>query len=150
MEEKKDMRQAMIFLQKYGIIHGAGGKDLSALRSSVYRVLEENPYQLADHVTGVGFKTADEIAARVGIHTDSDYRHPQRHFLYAAAELWGRAMSICRQEDLLAQGGEPSGSADTNVSEKYLMDLAMEKKVVMKEGDGRDTGLCRPTIIIWN
>ena len=37
-------------------------------------VLEENPYQLADNIEGIGLKTADEIASKIGIHTDSDYR----------------------------------------------------------------------------
>ena len=51
----------------------------------VYKVLEENPYQLADNIEGVGFRTADEIAARIGIHTDSDYRIRSGTFLYASA-----------------------------------------------------------------
>ena len=74
VEEKKDMRQAMIYLQKYGISTTLAAKIYQHYGRNVYRVIEENPYQLADHVSGVGFKTADEIAAKVGIHTDSDYR----------------------------------------------------------------------------
>ena len=64
----------MIFLQKYGISTTLAAKIYQHYGQNVYRVIEENPYQIADHVTGVGFKTADEIAAKVGIHTDSDYR----------------------------------------------------------------------------
>ena len=74
VEEKKDMRQAMIYLQKYGISTTLAARIYQHYGRSVYRVIEENPYQIADHVPGVGFKTADEIASKVGIHTDSDYR----------------------------------------------------------------------------
>lgn len=74
VEEKKDMRKAMIYLQKYGISLALSAKIYEHYGQSVYRVMEENPYQIADHVQGVGFKTADEIASKVGIHTDSDFR----------------------------------------------------------------------------
>ena len=74
VEEKKDMRQAMLYLQRYGISIALAVRIYQHYGQSVYHVIEENPYQLADHVSGIGFKTADEIAAKVGIHMDSDYR----------------------------------------------------------------------------
>ena len=64
----------MIYLQKYGISTTLAAKIYQHYGQNVYRIIEENPYQMADHVPGVGFKTADEIAAKVGIHMDSDYR----------------------------------------------------------------------------
>ena len=74
VEEKKDMRKAMIYLQKFGISLALAAKIYEHYGNSVYRVMEENPYQIADHVPGVGFKTADEIATRIGIHSNSDFR----------------------------------------------------------------------------
>ncbi len=68
------MRQAMIYLQKFGISTTLAAKIYQHYGRNVYRTIEENPYQLADHVPGVGFKTADEIAQKIGIHTDSDFR----------------------------------------------------------------------------
>lgn len=85
MEEKKDMRQAMIYLQKFGISTTLAAKIYQHYGRNVYRTIEENPYQLADHVPGVGFKTADEIAAKIGIHTDSVFVY-EVDFLYIAAE----------------------------------------------------------------
>ena len=64
----------MLFLQKYGISTTLGVKIYEYYGAKLYQVLEENPYQLADNIDGVGFKTADEIAARIGIHADSDFR----------------------------------------------------------------------------
>ena len=65
VEEKKDMRKAMIYLQKYGISTTLAAKIYQHYGNSIYRVIEENPYQMADHISGIGFKTADEIAKKV-------------------------------------------------------------------------------------
>ena len=71
---KKDLRQAMIFLQQYSISTTLAVKIYNYYGSRIYSVLKENPYQMAEDIEGVGFKTADEIASRVGIRTDSDFR----------------------------------------------------------------------------
>ena len=131
VEEKKEMRQAMIFLQKYGITTTLAVKIYQHYGTNVYRIIEENPYQLADQVAGVGFKTADEIAARVGIHTDSDYRIRSGIF-YTLLQSVGEGHVYLRQEALLARAGNLLGVQIEHI-EKYLMDLAMEKKVVLKE-----------------
>ena len=55
----------MIYLQKYGISTTLAARIYQHYGRSVYRVIEQNPYQIADHVPGVGFKTADEIASKV-------------------------------------------------------------------------------------
>ena len=68
------MRKAMIYLQKYGISLALCAKIYEYYGQKVYRVLEENPYQIADRIPGVGFRTADELARRIGICVDSDYR----------------------------------------------------------------------------
>ena len=71
VSEKADMRKAMMFLQKYGISLNLGAKIYQKYGETVYSVLQENPYRLADDISGIGFKIADEIAYRIGIHTDS-------------------------------------------------------------------------------
>lgn len=131
VEEKKDMRQAMIYLQKYGISTTLAAKIYQHYGQSVYRVIEENPYQMADHVPGVGFKTADEIAAKVGIHTDSDYRIRSGIF-YTLLQSVGEGHIYLMQNVLLYQAGQLLGVEIKDI-EKYVMDLAMEKKVVLKE-----------------
>ena len=74
VSEKRDMRRAMIFLQQYGISNTLSIRIYNQYGNQVYSVIQENPYRMADDITGVGFQIADEIAARVGIHTDSDFR----------------------------------------------------------------------------
>lgn len=135
VEEKRDMRQAMIFLQKYGISTTLAAKICQHYGQSVYRVIEENPYQIADHVSGVGFKTADEIAVRVGIHADSDFRVRSGIF-YTLLQSVNDGHVFLEQSVLLRRSGELLGIELMDI-ERYLMDLAIEKKIVIKkEPDG--------------
>lgn len=131
VEEKKDMRKAMIYLQKYGISLSMAVKIYEHYGSSVYRVMEENPYQIADHVQGVGFKTADEIASKVGIHTDSDFRIRSGIF-YVLLQSVAEGHVYLPQKELLRRAVDLLEVEICDI-EKYLMDLAMEKKVVIKE-----------------
>ncbi len=135
VEEKRDMRQAMIFLQKYGISTTLAAKIYQHYGQSVYRVVEENPYQIADHVPGVGFKTADEIASKVGIHADSDFRIRSGIF-YTLLQSVNDGHIYLNQDVLLRRAGDLLGIQLIDI-ERYLMDLAIEKKIVIKkEADG--------------
>ena len=134
VEEKKDMRQAMIYLQKYGISTTLAAKIYQYYGNGIYRVLEENPYQMADHISGVGFRTADEIAKRIGIHTDSDYRI--RSGIFYTLLQGVNAGHIFLDEELLARRAGQLLEVDLEHIEKYLMDLSMERKVILKEADG--------------
>ena len=134
IEEKKDMRKAMIYLQKYGISTKLAAKIYQYYGVRVYKVLEENPYQLADNIEGVGFRTADEIAARIGIHTDSDYRIRSGIF-YTLQQAAGEGHIYLPQDVLLKRAAALLEVEITNI-EKYVMDLCIEHKTVMKENDG--------------
>lgn len=129
--EKAEMRNAMIFLQQYGISVAMGIKIYARYGSSVYTVLKENPYRLADDIQGIGFRIADEIAGRIGIHTDSDYRI--RSGLYYTLTLAaGEGHVYLPEEELLAKASELLG-VDAEHMRKHVMDLAMERKVVIRE-----------------
>ena len=71
MEEKKDLREALVYLQQYGISNTLAVKIYNTYGMEMYSVMRENPYRLAEDVSGVGFRIADEIAGKIGIHTDS-------------------------------------------------------------------------------
>ena len=129
--EKADMRKAMMFLQKYGISLNLGAKIYQKYGDSVYSVLQENPYRLADDISGVGFKIADEIAGRIGIHTDSDYRI-RSGMMYTLLQASGEGHVYLPQEELFGRASVLLG-VDPSYMEKHLMDLAMERKVVLKE-----------------
>ena len=134
VEEKKDMRKAMIYLQKYGISNRLAAKIYQRYGMDVYKVLEENPYQLADSIEGIGFKTADEIAARIGIHTDSDYRIKSGLF-YTLQQAVSEGHVYLPQEELLRRAGILL-EVEIKDMEKHVMDLCIERKTVMKEHEG--------------
>ena len=129
--EKSDMRKAMMFLQKYGISLNLGAKIYQKYGDSVYSVLQENPYRLADDISGVGFKIADEIAYRIGIHTDSDYRI-KSGMVYTLLQATGEGHVYLPKDELFQRASELLG-VDSSYMEKHLVDLAMDRKIVQKE-----------------
>lgn len=134
IEEKKGMRDAMLFLQKYGISNTLAIKIYNTYGMRLYGVMQENPYLLAEDIQGVGFKMADEIAAKIGIHTDSDYRI-RSGILYALLQASAEGNVYLPKELLLTCAGELLGLAPQQI-EPQLMNLMMDKKLVIKEKDG--------------
>ena len=72
--EKRDMRKAMLFLQQFGVSTALAVKIFEKYGQRMYEVIEQNPYRLADDISGIGFRIADEIAKRAGVSFDSEYR----------------------------------------------------------------------------
>ncbi len=131
VNEKRDLRQAMIFLQLYGITMNLAVKVYQAYGQDVYGIIRENPYRLADDIDGVGFRTADEIAARVGIRMDSDFR-VRSGILYTLLQASGEGHTYLPETELT-----PRASKLLNVTaeqvEKQYMDLAIERKIILKQ-----------------
>ena len=135
MEEKKDLRQAMLFLPQYGISVTLAVKIYQQYGNRTYQVVEENPYRLADDISGIGFKIADEIASRIGIHTDSDYRI-RSGLLYVLLQATGEGHTCLPKEDLLHRASALLGVEEEQM-ETQLMNLCMDRKLVMKEQNGK-------------
>ena len=131
MTEKADMRRAMIFLQKYGISLNLGAKIYQKYGQTVYGVLQENPYRLAEDISGVGFRIADEIASRIGIHTDSDYRI-RSGMLYTLLQASGEGHIYLPKEELFSRASGLLG-VDSSYMEKHLMDMVVDRKLILKE-----------------
>ena len=132
--EKADMRKAMMFLQKYGISLNLGARIYQKYGETVYSVLQENPYRLADDISGIGFKIADEIAYRIGIHTDSDYRI-RSGMMYTLLQASRDGHVYLPKEELFQKSSELLG-VDSSYMEKHLMDLSVDRKLVQKEKNG--------------
>ncbi len=131
VNEKRDLRQAMIFLQQYGITMNLAVKVYQEYGQEVYGIIRENPYRLADDIEGVGFRTADEIAARVGIRMDSDFR-VRSGILYVLQQAAGEGHTYLPQEELTRRGGQLLGVDGAQIEKQY-MDLAIERKVMLKK-----------------
>lgn len=130
VEEKKDMRQAAIFLQSYGITMNLAAKIYQKYGPSLYGIIKENPYRLADDIPGVGFKMADEIAEKAGIFTDSDYRI-KAGILYTLLQAASNGHTYLPQEELFYQASELL-KVIPQFMEKHLMDMQIDRKVVVK------------------
>lgn len=137
VNEKRDLRQAMIFLQQYGITMNLAVKVYRAYGQEVYGIIKENPYRLADDIEGVGFRTADEIATRVGIRMDSDFRI-RSGILYVLLQASGEGHTYLPEGELTARTKQLL-EVDEEQIEKQYMDLAIERKIIMKQSEDGQT-----------
>ncbi len=133
MIEKKDLREAMLFLQKYGISNALAIKIYREYGTEIYRVLQENPYKMAEDVAGIGFKIADEIAKKTGIKTDSDYRI-RSGLLYTLMQAVNEGHTYLPVE-VLKEKAALLLEVPKEVLDSQLGNLAMDKKIIMKTYD---------------
>ena len=131
--DKKDIRKAMMFLQRYGIQMNLANKIFKRYGNDIYNILEQNPYRLADDIEGVGFRTADEIASRAGIKIDSEFRIKSGIF-YVLNQATMQGHTYLPYDKLVRQVNELL-LIDVQDYDKYLMDLTMDKKIVVKVKD---------------
>lgn len=130
MEEKRELRDAMVYLQQYGISNALAVKIYDTYGMELYSVLQENPYRLAEDINGVGFKMADELAARIGIHTDSDYRI-RSGVLYTLLGAVGEGHCYLPMGILLERAHMLLNVAQENI-QPQVDNLMMDKKLVIK------------------
>lgn len=130
---KKDLRQAMIFLQQYGISTTLAVKIYNFYGSRIYSVLKENPYQMAEDIEGVGFKTADEIATKAGIRTDSDFRI-RSGILYVLLQASSEGHTYLPMEELTLRTSQLLG-VEGQYIEAHYMNLAVDRKIMMRQKD---------------
>lgn len=133
-DDKKDMRGAMLFLQQYGITTALAVKIYKEYGAKMYQIVKENPYKLAEDISGIGFKLADEIAAKIGIGTDSDYRM-KAGILYVLLQA-SSAGHVYLPEDVLAAKTAELLGIDVSGIGHHIIDLAMDKKIMIRESEG--------------
>lgn len=128
--DKRDMRKAMIFLQDYGINMNLANKIYSHYGQNIYTIIKQNPYKLADDIDGIGFKMADDIAVKVGIRVDSDFRIKSGIFyILQQASMQGH---IYLPMEELEVGVKGLLLIDIPDIEKFIMDLVIDKRLVVK------------------
>lgn len=130
MLEKKDMREAWVFLQKYGISNTLAVKIFNRYGMELYGIMKENPYRLAEDIGGIGFKKADEIAAKMGIHTDSDFRI--RSGVMYVLQLATAQGHTYLPVEILKKRTAALLSLEEECVDVQLSNLAMDKKLVLK------------------
>lgn len=129
--EKRDMRKAMLFLQQFGISNTLAVKIYQQYGAELYKVIQENPYRLADDLSGVGFRIADEIAMRAGVEAASEYRVKCAIF-YILGQAGSEGNVFLPKERLTERAEQLLGIAITEI-DPYLTDLAVDRKIVIKQ-----------------
>ena len=131
--EKQGMRHAMMFLAKYGITTSYAVKIYNEYGSRLYDIIRENPYQLAEDISGIGFRLADEIAKKAGIGSDSDYR-VRSGIIYVLLQASLNGHTYLPLEKLKQEAAHIL-DIPADLVERQLMDLSIDKKIVIKNID---------------
>ena len=131
--EKQGMRHAMMFLAKYGITTSYAVKIYNEYGSRLYDIIRENPYQLAEDISGIGFRLADEIAKKAGIGSDSDYR-VRSGIIYVLLQASMNGHTYLPLEKLKQEAAHIL-DIPADLVERQLMDLSIDKKIVIKNID---------------
>jgi len=132
-DEKKDMRNAMIFLQQYNITGNLAVKIYNEYGPKMYEIIKENPYRLAEDISGVGFKTADQIAKSVGLGSDSEYR-TKAGILYALLQASNDGHVFLPEQELIIRTKELLQTDEDNIA-RQITALSIEKKIIIKDKD---------------
>lgn len=135
IEERKDLRDTIMLLQKYGITNNMAMKLYDKYGASIQIILRENPYRLSEEIDGIGFKKADEIAGKVGISIDSQFRI-QCGIIYALNQAAVDGHVYLPEQELIMGAYELLGVPES-IIEQELPNLILEKKIIIKsEEDG--------------
>ncbi len=140
MHEKRGYREAMMFLQKYGIGNNLAIKIYSVYHDRIYTIIEENPYKIAEDISGIGFKTADEIAKRAGVKPDSDYRI-RSGILYTLSLATMQGNMYLPFKILVAKTAEII-SVDEDSIRPHIDNLAIDRKVIKKKPSDPNDDIC--------
>ena len=128
--EKQDLRKVMIFLQKFGVSNNLANRIYNRYGADIYKIMEENPYRLAEDIDGVGFRTADAIAGAAGIDKDSAYR-VRSGIVYALSSATGEGHLYLPKDELTDRAAQLL-EVDRGYISDELDNLCMEKKLTAK------------------
>lgn len=140
-EKQKAVREIMVFLHGHGVSTARAVRIYKRYGDTAIKQITDNPYRLAEDVWGIGFKTADEIAARLGIGKDalSRLRAGLQHVLLKATDDGHCALP---EETLLEESGKLLGEAENPVSAERLRpaldDLLGRAELLRESVDGDD------------
>ncbi len=129
-EEKRGIRDLMLFLQKYGISNSLALKIHKEYGHEAKKLILENPYRLAEDIQGVGFKTADALAMNIGIEKDCEHRI-RAGILYELSVAEGAGHTYLPADMIVGAVSELLG-VDELSAQRALDELTVEGHVIVK------------------
>lgn len=131
--EQKEIKNIMLFLQSHGVSTSFAVKIFKTYQADSIKVVQENPYRLADDIWGIGFKTADIIASKMGFDPLS-YERCRSGLMYVLNEFANEGHCFARQEDLVAKA-EKMLEIPAEMIQRTLGQMVDEKSVIVDDGD---------------
>ena len=127
-EKQKDIKEVMVFLQGYGVSTAYAAKIYRQYQKDSIKTVKENPYQLADDIWGIGFKTADSIASKMS-YGNSDPRRCRSGILYTLNQLAEDGHVYAEPEQLVTAAKELL-QADEEPIRKAVADMIEAKDLI--------------------
>lgn len=131
-EKQKDIKNVMLFLQGYGVSTAYAAKIYRCYGKESIDKVNENPYRLADDIWGIGFKTADGIANKMG-YEKNDLRRCKSGLTYTLSQLSDEGHVYAEQEQLLKSAMELL-EADQDPIVQAMKEMVETEQLIM-DGD---------------
>ena len=136
-DEQKEIKNIMLFLQGHDVSTTHATKIYKTYGSDSIRVVKENPYRLADDIWGIGFRTADTIAEKLGVEKETAVRL-RSGLLYTLNRLSEEGHCYARRDQLLKTGSELL-SVEESVLPPVLDEMVRQDDVKTELIDGEDS-----------
>lgn len=132
--DQRTMRQAIIFLQEYGLSLTYAIKIYNQYKERTYDIVKKNPYVLAEEIQGISFRMADEIAERMGIDKTSEFRMMAaiKHVLYRSTMNGHTYMD----EEELKRSTYELLMVQIEDFQRIFMELQIKGSIVIEEMNG--------------
>lgn len=128
-EKQKDIKEVMVFLQGYSVSTAYAAKIYRQYNKEAIKTVKENPYQLADDIWGIGFKTADGIASKMG-YVNNDPRRCRSGILYTLNQL-AEDGHVFAEPDQLVSAAKELLQADEEPIRKAMADMVEGKDLIL-------------------
>ena len=136
-DEQKEIKNIMLFLQGHDVSTTHATKIYKTYGSDSIRVVKENPYRLADDIWGIGFRTADTIAEKLGVEKETAVRL-RSGLLYTLNRLSDEGHCYARRDQLLKTGAELL-AVQESVLPAVLDEMVRQDDVKTEMIDGEDS-----------
>lgn len=141
-ERQKEVKNIMLFLQEHQVSTSYAAKIYKTYGNESIQIMKENPYRLADDIWGIGFKTADQIASKLGFEKES-YVRLRSGLMYTLSELSNEGHVYAEKQQLIDTAAELLEAAPETII--MTMDdmlsgeeLIQEKNIIKTDDAGKE------------
>ncbi|ABW20057.1 helicase, RecD/TraA family [Alkaliphilus oremlandii OhILAs] len=132
-EEQRELREIILFFSQYGITPSYAVRIYKKYKEMTIAYIQENPYRLADEISGIGFKKADQIARAMGISLNSKYRI-HSGIKYMLGTFHGEGHTYAPGDILIDRTRELLSVEESEVVEG-IQELALKQKIQLERQD---------------